>query len=94
VNFFVVAFHFINILMVASIFKLRKKTEGTSGYRTPFFPITPLVYIVVTSGFLVSALIYNPLDTLIGVALLSTGIPFYFWMRGPTTKTQSTQSNY
>ncbi|HSE40314.1 MAG TPA: amino acid permease [Acidobacteriota bacterium] len=95
VNFFVVAFHFINILMVASIFKLRKKTEGVSGYRTPFFPITPLIYIVVMSGFLISALIYNPVDTLIGVALLSTGIPFYFWMRGgSTTKTQSPQRNY
>jgi APA family basic amino acid/polyamine antiporter len=79
VNFFVVAFHFINILMVASIFKLRKRTEG--GYRTPLYPFTPMVYIVVMAGFLISALIYNPVDTLIGVGLTATGIPFYFWIK-------------
>jgi APA family basic amino acid/polyamine antiporter len=65
--------------MVASIFKLRKKTEG--GYRTPLYPFTPLVYIVVMAGFLISALIYNPVDTLIGVGLTATGIPFYFWIK-------------
>ena len=86
VNFFVVAFHSINILMVASIFKLRKRTKR-KGYRTPLFPVTPLIYIVVMAGFLISAVIYNPIDTLIGVALTATGIPFYFWIL--TTKKQS-----
>jgi APA family basic amino acid/polyamine antiporter len=67
---------FINILMVASIFKLRKKSDG--GYRTPFYPYVPLLFIVVMTGFIISALIYHPLDTLIGVGLTATGIPFYF----------------
>jgi APA family basic amino acid/polyamine antiporter len=83
VNFFVVALHFINILMVASIFKIRKKSKN-QGYRTPFFPITPLVYIVVMACFLISAVIYNPMDTLIGVALTATGVPFYFLINRKT----------
>ncbi len=76
VNFFVAPMQFINILMVASIFKLRKKSGA--GYRTPFYPYVPLLFIVVMTGFIISALIYHPLDTLIGVGLTATGIPFYF----------------
>jgi basic amino acid/polyamine antiporter, APA family len=76
VNFFVAPMQFINILMVASIFKLRKKSDA--GYRTPLYPFVPLLFIVVMAGFIISALIYHPVDTLIGVALAATGIPFYF----------------
>jgi APA family basic amino acid/polyamine antiporter len=79
VNFFVVPMQFINILMVASIFKLRKKSD--TGYRTPFYPYVPLLFMIVMAGFIVSALIYHPLDTLIGVGLTATGIPFYFRIR-------------
>lgn len=79
VNFFVVPMQFINILMVASIFRLRKKSD--TGYRTPFYPYVPLLFMVVMAGFIISALIYHPLDTLIGVGLTATGIPFYFRIR-------------
>jgi hypothetical protein len=37
--------------------------------------------MIVMAGFIVSALIYHPLDTLIGVGLTATGIPFYFRIR-------------
>jgi len=85
VNFFVVPMQFINILMVASIFKLRKKSD--SGYRTPFYPFVPLLFIVVMAGFIISALIYHPLDALIGVGLTATGIPFYFRVHRRETET-------
>lgn len=84
VNFFVAPMQFINILMVASIFKLRKKSDA--GYRTPLFPFVPLLFIIVMAGFIISALIYHPLDTLIGVALSATGIPFYFRIRSKETE--------
>ena len=69
VNFFVVPLQLANILMVAAIFRLRKRNGPPDGYRTPGFPVTPLIYIVVMAGFLVSAMLYQPVDTLIGVAL-------------------------
>jgi hypothetical protein len=40
----------------------------------------PAVYILVLLLFLLSAVVYNPVDTLIGVAMTSTGIPFYLWI--------------
>ena len=37
----------------------------------------PAVYILVLSLFLLSAVVYNPLDTFIGVAMTATGLPVY-----------------
>ncbi len=81
VNFFVVPLQLANILMVAAIFRLRKRNGPPDGYRTPGFPVTPLIYIVVMAGFLVSAMLYQPVDTLIGVALAATGVPVFRRLR-------------
>lgn len=82
VNFFVVPLQFINILMVASIFKLRKRSSPDKmPYQTPLYPYVPLLFIVVMACFIVSALVYRPLDTLIGVALTATGVPIYFRLK-------------
>ncbi|MCC6929096.1 MAG: amino acid permease [Gemmatimonadaceae bacterium] len=80
VNFFVVPFQAMNILMVAAIFRLRRRYPESSGYRTPGYPFTPVVYIVVMVAFLVSAVAARALETLIGTALAMTGIPVYWWL--------------
>jgi len=80
-TFFVVPLHFVNILMVASIFKLRPRMPaGEGSYRTPGYPVVPLVYIFVLSLFLLSALVFEPRDTLVGVGLTATAIPAYWWI--------------
>ena len=66
--------------MVAAVFPLRRKLPP-SACRTPGYPLTPLVYIVVMFGFLVSALVYRPVETLIGLSLSATAVPVYFWLR-------------
>lgn len=82
VNSFVVPMHLANILMVSSVFKLRRRVAvDPTRYQTPFYPYLPLVYILVISFFLVSAVIYRPLDTLIGITLTATGVPAYLWIR-------------
>jgi len=81
VTFFVVPVHVVNILMVASVFRLRRRsTAGESHYLTPGYPVVPATYILVLLLFLISAVVYNPLDTLIGVAMTATGIPVYLWI--------------
>jgi len=81
VTFFVVPVHVVNILMVASVFRLRRAAaQAEARFRTPGYPFVPVVYILVLLLFLLSAVVYNPLDTLIGVAMTSTGIPVYWWI--------------
>ncbi len=91
VNFFVVPWQLANILMVAAIFRLRPRSAQDTGYRTPGYPWTPLVYIVVMAGFLVSAVVYRPVETLIGVGLTATGVPVYLWLSRSGTPTTFTE---
>ena len=77
VTFFVVPFQFMNILMVASIFRLRARLSTPGTFKLPGYPIVPAIFIFVMALFLVAALIYNPLDSLIGVALTLAGAPVY-----------------
>jgi APA family basic amino acid/polyamine antiporter len=83
VTYFVVPVHVVNILLVASVFPLRRRFEDTgAAYRTPGYPLVPAVYILVLALLLVSAIAYNPLDTLVGVAMTATGLPVYWWIHG------------
>jgi len=77
VTFFLVPFQFMNILMVSSIFRLRPKLSKPDSFRLPGYPIVPGIFVFVMSVFLVTAIIYNPLDSLIGTALTLLGAPVY-----------------
>ena len=77
VTFFVVPFQFMNILMVASIFRLRPRLSNDTSFRLPGYPLVPAIFIFVMALFLVSALVFNPRDSLIGIALTVAGAPVY-----------------
>jgi APA family basic amino acid/polyamine antiporter len=81
VNFFVVPFQFMNMLMVASIFRLRPRLSTPDSYRLPGYPLVPAVFIVVMGLFLLTAIWFNPLDSLIGVGLTLAGAPVYRVLR-------------
>jgi APA family basic amino acid/polyamine antiporter len=77
VTFFVVPFQFMNILMVASIFRLRPRLSRPGTFRLPGYPLVPAIFIFVMALFLVSALVFNLEDSLIGIALTAAGAPVY-----------------
>ena len=79
VNFFVVPNHLFNILLVAAVFKFAQSNDGEK-FKPFGFPVIPIIYIVTIAGFLISALVYRPGDTLMGVALSATGVPVYYWL--------------
>jgi APA family basic amino acid/polyamine antiporter len=78
VTYFVVPLQLVNILLVASVFRLRRRTAADpSSYLTPGYPWVPAIYVLVLLLFLGSAIVYNPRDTLIGIAMTATAIPVY-----------------
>ena len=82
VNFFVVPVSAANLLMVISVFPLRRRyPERTGGYQTPGYPMVPLIYAIVMFLFILSALFYKPAETLYGIALTATGVPVYLWLK-------------
>jgi APA family basic amino acid/polyamine antiporter len=77
VTFFVVPFQFMNVLMVSSIFVLRPRLSTPNTYRLPGYPVIPAIFIFVMTLFVIAALYYNPLESLVGVALTLAGAPVY-----------------
>jgi hypothetical protein len=43
--------------------------------------LLPAIYIAVVGVLLISAIVYNPIDSLIGVALTMVALPFYYLLR-------------
>ncbi|HYY96241.1 MAG TPA: amino acid permease [Pyrinomonadaceae bacterium] len=64
-------------LAVAALFVLR--LEGRSaGFRTPFYPATPIVYLVLTALLLFLLASDKPKQAFAGVAVVALGLPFYY----------------
>jgi len=65
-------------LAVAGVIVLRLTRPGLSRpYRTPGYPVVPIVFIAGTLWVVGSALVARPLTTLAGVAFTLLGIPVY-----------------
>ena len=80
VAFIVVPLQLTNILMVASVFRLRRRALAGQ-YLTPGYPFVPLIFILVMGLLLLNAIIFNPRDTLIGVGITVLAVPVYLWIR-------------
>ena len=72
-------------LSTAAIFVLRRRHGAPAGgYRTPLYPLMPLLFIGVTVLIIVSDLSASGWRAWAGVAIAATGIPAYFaWVRRP-----------
>jgi APA family basic amino acid/polyamine antiporter len=70
-------------LAVAGVILLRRRRPSLDRpYKTPGYPIVPLVFIAGTLWVVGSALVARPTTTLGGIALTLLGIPVYlFWRR-------------
>jgi basic amino acid/polyamine antiporter, APA family len=89
-------FWFFFFLVGVSLFVLRRKDAGIRrAYRVPFYPVTPILFCLITlfmlkNGFdyillLPKIGLYSGVGAAIGIAVLLLGIPFYLidrWMTG------------
>lgn len=50
-------------------------------YRVPLFPYLPGVYCLVALGISTSAVVASPIYSLLGAALLASGVPVYLYMK-------------
>ncbi|MDF2771526.1 MAG: putative permease, partial [Geminicoccaceae bacterium] len=68
-------------LAVAGVLVLRRtRPELARPYRTPWYPVVPLIFVGGTLWVVGSALVARPVSTLAGVALTLIGLPVYaFW---------------
>ena len=63
----------------------RTRPDAPRPYRTPLYPVLPLVFAIVGFGIVANTFITNTVNSLIGTAIIAVGVPVFFaWRRWGT----------
>ncbi|MBI2686379.1 MAG: amino acid permease [Acidobacteria bacterium] len=70
-------------MATASVLVLRrKKPDMPRPYRALGYPVVPIIFVLVAAALILSTLQKSPRESLLGLVIMATGIPFYFrWKR-------------
>ena len=68
-------------MATATIFVFRKRKVPNDGYRLQWYPWVPLIYLLVTSAFVINTLWSLNTESWIGVGILLAGIPVFYYFR-------------
>lgn len=68
-------------LATASIFVFRSRSKGLEdpSFKVPFYPIVPLLFLIVTVAFVINTMIALPNESWAGVVILLLGVVAYFF---------------
>jgi APA family basic amino acid/polyamine antiporter len=66
-------------LTVAALFKLRRRDGAEGVYRTPGYPVTPLVFLGLVAVLLILLAGHNPLQAALGAGIVALGAPVYLF---------------
>jgi APA family basic amino acid/polyamine antiporter len=80
------AFAFYCLLAIGLI---KMKIKGGIKERIPGYPVAPVLFILLIGSFLISTLINSPVKNLIGIALILSGVPFYYYFKKQNSKMTS-----
>jgi APA family basic amino acid/polyamine antiporter len=72
---------FFTMVVLAVIVLRRRHPEWTRPYRAAGYPVTVILFVVVSSFFVINTLVEAPRSSLLGLGLLLIGVPFYFARR-------------
>ena len=74
-------------LTVFGLFIIRvKKMNTKDSFRTPFYPLTPILFLIFNTWLLYFGFTQKPLESMIGVATVLLGLVVYFVGRNKTTE--------
>jgi len=66
-------------MTVAALFILRRKQAKNSGYLTPGYPVTPVIFLLLVALLLLLLGSNNPKQSFLGVTVVALGIPVYYF---------------
>jgi len=97
-NQIVAYFIFVTVLFVgmsvAALFVLRRRQATSASYRTPGYPVTPLLFLLLVVVLLALLAGKAPVEAALGVGIVALGAPvYYFVFRKPPTTTIETLSH-
>jgi APA family basic amino acid/polyamine antiporter len=65
-------------LTVIALFVLRRKLPGDLAFRTPGYPATPIIFLVLITLMLFLLAGHNPAQAFLGIAVVALGLPAYY----------------
>jgi APA family basic amino acid/polyamine antiporter len=66
----------------ASLFVLRRKVPAAPRrYRTPGYPVVPILFVLVAVWLVISSVKAYPIESGVGVVLIGLGLPFYAYFQ-------------
>ena len=69
-------------MATAAVIVLRfKRPDMPRPYRVIGYPVVPIVFVLGIASLVVSTLLKSPRESLIGLGLISLGLPFYFYWK-------------
>lgn len=82
-NFVIFGSWILYLMTAVSLFVLRRKQPNLERpYRVTGYPIVPVLFVVVAALLLFSTLHTRPRESIMGLGLMSLGVPFYlYWNR-------------
>lgn len=78
ISYFVFVVVIFIALTVAALFVLRRRASGGFVYRTPGYPLTPIIFLLLISLLLFLLGGHNPLQACLGVGVVALGLPVYY----------------
>jgi APA family basic amino acid/polyamine antiporter len=73
-------------LVGATLWYYRRQDPGGAGFRLPGYPWVPLFFVTAATFTVISTVVSNPLNALLGTGIIGTGIPAFFWWKRRGTR--------
>jgi len=78
---------FFSALTVAAVYVIRRRNGGVRpSYSAWGYPWTPLAFLVASAWILVATFRSMPWESLAGLGVVASGIPFFFWWKRKNSK--------
>jgi APA family basic amino acid/polyamine antiporter len=77
------------------VYRTREQRDGSmsTGFRTPLYPLMPVLFIAAAGYVVVSSIVANPTNALIGSLLLGLGVPVFYYSRTAAEKLRRAQAH-
>jgi APA family basic amino acid/polyamine antiporter len=66
------------LAVIGMMLNRRKKPDSDFVYRVRFYPVVPVIFILINSWIIIYGLIYRPMESLAGIGISLAGLIFYF----------------